>query len=89
MNDAFSLRRFLASLPAGELIEHGEPVALTGVAAILERTAPAVLFRSVGPERAELAGNVMSNRSRSRTPSASRRARFRARSCDGLRIAPS
>lgn len=64
MNDAFSLRRFLDSLPPGELIEHTEPVALTAVAAILDATPQAVLFHSAGPEGAELAGNVMSSRSR-------------------------
>lgn len=64
MNDAFSLRRFLASLPAGEVSERREPVALTEVAAILDGTAQAVHFRSAGPEGAELAGNVMSSRAR-------------------------
>ena len=62
--EAFGLRRFLASLPAGEVVEYAQPVALSEIAGILDRTSEAVLFRSVGPEGAELAGNVMSSRSR-------------------------
>jgi 2,5-furandicarboxylate decarboxylase 1 len=62
--EAFSLRRFLDSLPAGELLEVGEATTLTTVAEVLDRTPAAVRFRSVGPEGAPLVGNVMSSRSR-------------------------
>jgi UbiD family decarboxylase len=62
--ETFSLRRFLDTLPAGELLDIPEAVDLTAIAAILDAKSEAVRFRSVGPEGAELAGNVMSSRSR-------------------------
>ena len=62
--EAFSLRRFLERLPPCELVEHTAPIALTDVAALLDRTPQAVRFHSVGPEGASMAGNVMSNRAR-------------------------
>lgn len=62
--DRFRLRTFLAGLPASELEERDEPLDLVDVAAVLEGNRKAVLFRHVGPEGAELAGNVTGSRSR-------------------------
>jgi 2,5-furandicarboxylate decarboxylase 1 len=62
--DRFRLRRFIESLPADECVAHGEVIDLAGVAEVLEGNPKAVLFRAVGPERAELIGNVMGGRRR-------------------------
>jgi hypothetical protein len=61
--DRFRLRRFVESL-GDELETVNAPTDLADVAAILEGNPKAVLFRSVGPERAELAGNVAGSRAR-------------------------
>ena len=47
-----------------ELDTRGEPVDLAGIAEVMEGNQKAVLFRSAGPEKAELAGNVMGGRAR-------------------------
>lgn len=60
--ERFRLRRFLDSLPAGELDRLGRPVELAEVAAALEGNPRAVWFADAA--RAELAGNVAASRSR-------------------------
>lgn len=63
--DTFRLRRFVEQLEAaGELEVVTDPVDLADVAAILEGNPRAVLFRSVGAEKAELVGNVAGSRAR-------------------------
>ncbi|GGL79502.1 UbiD family decarboxylase [Wenxinia marina] len=63
--DRFRLRRFLDELAAeGELDIREEPVDLADVAAILQSSEKAVLFRQAGPEKQELAGNVVGSRAR-------------------------
>ena len=61
--DRFRLRRFVASL-GDELETVSKPTDLADVAAVLEGNPKAVLFRAVGPERAELVGNVAGSRAR-------------------------
>ena len=49
--EKYRLRRFVARLiDMGEVEIHDEPVALTSLGAIIERTEKAVLFRRAGPE---------------------------------------
>jgi UbiD family decarboxylase len=60
--ERFRLRRFLESLPAGEIERVTRPVALGDVAAALEGNPRAVWFASAGG--AELAGNAAASRSR-------------------------
>ena len=63
--DRCRLRTFLDTLrEAGELEVHEDPVDLVDVAAVLDGNAKAVLFRKVGPEGWELAGNVAASRRR-------------------------
>src|SRR4051812_39217059 len=63
--ERFRLRRFIESLAdQGELETHDEPIDLAGIAELMEGNRKAVLFRSAGPEKAELVGNVMGGRSR-------------------------
>src|ERR1700710_2610411 len=63
--DRFRLRRYIESLAGiGELDTHNEPVDLAGIAEVMEGNQKAVLFRSVGPEKAEFVGNVMGGRNR-------------------------
>jgi UbiD family decarboxylase len=63
--DRFRLRRFVDELAAaGELETHDEPVELAAVAAHLDENPNAVHFRSVGPEGAELVGNIAGSRAR-------------------------
>src|SRR3954451_9344581 len=63
--DRFRLRRYVQSLAAiGELDTHNEPIDLAGIADVVEGNRKAVLFRSAGPEQAELVGNVMGGRNR-------------------------
>ena len=63
--DRFRLRRFIESLAGiGELDTRNEPVDLAGIAEVMEGNQKAVLFRSAGPEKAELVGNVMGGRAR-------------------------
>jgi len=61
--DRFRLRHFVESL-GDELETVSVATELAGVAAILEGNPKAVLFRAVGPERAELVGNVTGSRAR-------------------------
>ena len=61
----FRLRNFLQTLrEAGQLQVEEGPVDLADVAATLEGNARAVLFRTVGPEEWDLAGNVAASRER-------------------------
>ena len=62
--DRFRLRRFVESLPADELEIREQAIDLADVAAVLEDNPKAVLFRSAGPERHELVGNLTGSRSR-------------------------
>jgi UbiD family decarboxylase len=62
--ERFRLRRFLDSLPPEELQKLEAPVALGELAAALEGNPRAVWCSRVGPEGAELAGNVAGSRSR-------------------------
>src|SRR5919112_5063051 len=64
--EKFRLRRFVDKLIAlGEVEIHDEPVPLTGMSAIIEKSGPkAVLFKQAGPERLEVAAKVGASRSR-------------------------
>lgn len=62
--ERFRLRTFLESLSLAELDTRSEAVDLAGIAEVMEGNQKAVLFRSAGPEKAELAGNVMGGRAR-------------------------
>ena len=62
--ERFRLRGFIESLPADELETRAAPVDLADVAAVLEDNPKAVMFGAVGPERAQLVGNVTGSRSR-------------------------
>ena len=48
----------------GEVEIHDEPVPLTGLGAIIERTEKAVLFKSAGPEKAEMVAKTAASRKR-------------------------
>ncbi len=62
--ERYRLRRFLAELPPEEIEARNQAVDLAAVAEALDGNQRAVLFRAVGPERHELAGNVTGSRSR-------------------------
>jgi 2,5-furandicarboxylate decarboxylase 1 len=62
--ERFRLRRFIESLGAEELDSRDAAIDLAGIAAVMEGNPKAVLFRSAGPERSELVGNVMGGRAR-------------------------
>jgi len=63
--ERFRLRRYVEQLAAtGELDTREQPLDLADVAQALEGNPKAVLFRAVGPERAELVGGVMGGRAR-------------------------
>ena len=63
--EKFRLRRFVEKLvQQGECIVHDDPIDLIDVAAVLDCNPKAVWFRAVGPEKAELVGNVMGARRR-------------------------
>ena len=63
--ERFRLRTFLAGLAGSdELQVHDAPIDLVDVAAVADGNPKAILFRSVGPEGAELAGNVTGSRER-------------------------
>src|SRR5712691_2029099 len=63
--EKFRLRRFVEKLAQeGECTVHDDPIDLIDVAAVLDCNPKAVWFRAVGPERAELVGNVMGARRR-------------------------
>src|SRR5713101_7468757 len=63
--DKFRLRRFVERLiDMGEVEIHDEPVPLTGLGAIIERTEKALLFKRAGPEQAEIVAKTAGNRKR-------------------------
>jgi UbiD family decarboxylase len=63
--ETFRLRRFVERLiDLGECEVHDRPIDLVDVAGVLDGNARAVLFTAAGPERAQLAGNVMGSRRR-------------------------
>ena len=63
--EKFRLRRFVNRLIDLDEVEiHEEPVPLTALASIIERTPKALLFKQAGPERVELAAKVCASRSR-------------------------
>src|SRR5215470_16076370 len=63
--ERFRLRGFIERLvQAGECEVHRQPIDLIDVAAVLDGNPRAVHFTCVGPERAELVGNVMGSRRR-------------------------
>ena len=60
-----SIGRFLDDLAGtGEIEMREAPVDMADIAAILDGNMKAVHFHAVGPERQELAGNVLSSRAR-------------------------
>ena len=63
--ERFRLRNFVDKLvEAGECEVHGAPIDLVDVGGVLDGNPHAVLFKAVGPEKAELVGNVMASRRR-------------------------
>lgn len=63
--ERFRLRNFVEKLvDMGECEVRDEPIDLVDVAGVLDGNPRAVLFKSAGPERAELVGNVMGSRKR-------------------------
>jgi 2,5-furandicarboxylate decarboxylase 1 len=63
--ERFRLRNFIDRLvQSGECEVHDKPIDLVDVGGVLEGNPKAVLFKSAGPEKAELVGNVMASRRR-------------------------
>jgi 2,5-furandicarboxylate decarboxylase 1 len=63
--ERFRLRNFVEQLvETGECEVREEPVDLVDIAGILDGNPRAVLFKTAGPEKAELVGNVMGSRKR-------------------------
>src|ERR1051326_4393554 len=63
--ERFRLRRYVERLvQLGECEVHDKPIDLLDVAAVLDGNLKATWFKSVGPEKAELIGNVMGSRKR-------------------------
>ena len=62
--ERFRLRRFIESLGTEELDTRNAAIDLAGLAGVMEGNSKAVLFRSAGPEQAQLVGNVMGSRAR-------------------------
>jgi 2,5-furandicarboxylate decarboxylase 1 len=63
--ERFRLRRFVERLvQLGECEVYDKPIDLVDVAAVLEGNPRATWFKAVGPEKAELIGNVMGSRKR-------------------------
>jgi UbiD family decarboxylase len=63
--ERFRLRRFVERLiQLGECEVHDRPIDLVDVAAVLDGNPRATWFKAVGPEQAELIGNVMGSRRR-------------------------
>jgi len=62
--DRFRLRRFVERLPEDEIDTRLDAVDLADVGRIIDGNRKAVWLQSVGPERAELVGNVIGTRSR-------------------------
>jgi 2,5-furandicarboxylate decarboxylase 1 len=63
--ERFRLRNFVERLVnAGECDVHDRPIDLVDIGGVLDGNPRAVLFKSAGPEKAELVGNVMGSRQR-------------------------
>src|SRR4051794_22298688 len=63
--EKFRLRHFVERLvQQGECMVHDAPIDLIDVGAVLEGNPKAVWFKDVGPEHAQLVGNVMGSRKR-------------------------
>src|SRR6266481_6506092 len=63
--EKYRLRRFVKRLiDLGEVETHDEPVALTGLSAIIESTGKALLFTKAGPERLEIVAKTAGSRKR-------------------------
>ena len=63
--EKYRLRRFVDQLiTRDDVVIHEEPVPLTALASIIEKTQKAVLFRQAGPERLELAAKVAASPAR-------------------------
>jgi len=63
--EKYRLRTFVDRLTdMGEVEVHDEAVPLTGLGAIIERTEKAVLFKSAGPEKAEMVAKTAASRKR-------------------------
>ena len=63
--ERFRLRRFVERLvQLGECEIHDTPIDLVDVGAVLDGNPKATWFKAVGPEKAELIGNVMGSRKR-------------------------
>ena len=63
--EKFRLRRFVDRLIELDEVEvHPEPVPLTGLSTIIERTPKAVLFKQAGPEQVEIAAKTAGSRKR-------------------------
>src|SRR5215475_5752429 len=63
--ERFRLRRFVEKLvQLGECEVHDKPIDMVDVAAVLDGNTRATLFKSAGPDKQELVGNVMGSRKR-------------------------
>src|SRR5262245_18035993 len=62
--DRFRLRRFIEALDPDQLDTRSAPVDLAGIAEVMGGNPKVVLFRSAGPEKAVLVGNVLGGRAR-------------------------
>jgi 2,5-furandicarboxylate decarboxylase 1 len=63
--EKYRLRSFVERLiDMGEVEIHDQPVALAGLAAVIEGTRKAVLFKKAGPEQAEIVAKTAGNRRR-------------------------
>jgi 2,5-furandicarboxylate decarboxylase 1 len=63
--EKYRLRTFVDRLiDMGEVEIHDEPVSLTGLGAMIERTEKAVLFKKAGPEQAEMVAKTAASRKR-------------------------
>src|SRR3569833_53257 len=63
--ERFRLRRYVERLvQLGECEVHDQPIDLIDVGAVLDGNPKATWFKAVGPEKAELIGNVMGSRRR-------------------------
>ena len=68
--EKYRLRRFVERLVDMDEVEiHDEPLPLTGLGTIIEKTEKAVLFKSVGPEVSPASRRLPTSRARS-SPSA-------------------
>jgi 2,5-furandicarboxylate decarboxylase 1 len=63
--ERYRLRRFVDRLIGlGEVEIHDRPVPLAGLAAVIEGTQKAVLFKKAGPEQAEIVAKTAGSRRR-------------------------